>query len=238
MHACCIIGSVPEIRCFCLSWFVLSAMHSRNHELSGHVSILTEYFNPSHFNFTFMAWLCFQQSPDNLFHTTLASGTLSDIYSSTDAVVILSGILSGIHSKNLFWHSMWPSIWHSTRYIFWYSIISCNLSGILSGKYSDTLSCNLSGSLSGDSVWHSIWHSMWQIFWQSVWHSIWHISGILSGILSGSLSGNPSGGWGPAVLTALGPWQLRSSGAHCARTLAVEVQGCSLRSRAGEEDWR
>ena len=40
------------------------------------------------------------------------------------------------------------------------------------------------------------------------------------------------------MLTALGPLRLGSSGAHCARTLAVEVQRCSLRSPAGEEDWR
>ena len=31
---------------------------------------------------------------------------------------------------------------------------------------------------------------------------------------------------------------LRSSGAHCAQTLAVEVEQCSLRSEAGEENWR
>ena len=94
MHACCIIGSVSGVRCFRLSWLVLSAMRSPNHELSGHVSILTAYSDPSHLNFIIMVWLCFEQSPHNLFDTTLASGTLSDIYSSTDAVVILSGIPS------------------------------------------------------------------------------------------------------------------------------------------------
>ena len=40
------------------------------------------------------------------------------------------------------------------------------------------------------------------------------------------------------MFTAIGPWRLRSSGAHCARTLAVEVQRCSLRSGAGEGHWR
>ena len=35
------------------------------------------------------------------------------------------------------------------------------------------------------------------------------------------------------MLTAIGPLRLRSSGAHCARTLAVEVQRCSLRSDLG-----
>ena len=38
--------------------------------------------------------------------------------------------------------------------------------------------------------------------------------------------------------TVLGPWRMRSSGAHCDRILAVEVQRCTLRSGAGEEDWR
>ena len=63
--------------------------------------------------------------------------------------------------------------------------------------------------------------------------------------------------------TALGPWRMRSSGAHCDRILAVEhcdqnladevqrlavehcdqnladeVQRCTLRSGAGEEGWR
>ena len=40
------------------------------------------------------------------------------------------------------------------------------------------------------------------------------------------------------MLTAMGPWRLRSSGAQWDRTLAVEVQRCSLQSGAGEEDWR
>ena len=31
---------------------------------------------------------------------------------------------------------------------------------------------------------------------------------------------------------------MRSSGAHCARSLADEVQRCALQSGAGEEDWR
>ena len=47
--------------------------------------------------------------------------------------------------------------------------------------------------------------------------------------------------------TARGSLQLRSRGAHCDRILAVEVQGCTLRSGAcqtrsakqiGEADWR
>ena len=40
------------------------------------------------------------------------------------------------------------------------------------------------------------------------------------------------------MLSALGPWRVRSSVAHCDRTLADEVQQCSLRSGASEEDWR
>ena len=40
------------------------------------------------------------------------------------------------------------------------------------------------------------------------------------------------------MLTAIGPLRLRSSGAHCAQTLAVEVQQFSLLSGAREEDWR
>ena len=31
---------------------------------------------------------------------------------------------------------------------------------------------------------------------------------------------------------------MRSSGAHCARSLADENQRCTLQSGAGEEDWR
>ena len=40
--------------------------------------------------------------------------------------------------------------------------------------------------------------------------------------------------------TAIGPWRMRSSGggAHCDPTLVDEVQRCTLRSGAGEEDWR
>ena len=45
--------------------------------------------------------------------------------------------------------------------------------------------------------------------------------------------------------TAIGSLRLRSRGAHCDRILAVEVQGCTLRSGAGQdpkqigdEDWR
>ena len=56
-----------------------------------------------------------------------------------------------------------------------------------------------------------------------------------------SLRSDPGGGGsggGPVVLTALGPWRLRSRGAHCDRTLAVEVPQCSLHSGAGEEEWR
>ena len=75
------------------------------------------------------------------------------------------------------------------------------------------------------------------------------LSGISSGILSGISSGILSGRWGPAVLTELGGSQvevqrsslssegprLRSSGAQCAQTLAVEVQQCPLRAEVGEE---
>ena len=73
------------------------------------------------------------------------------------------------------------------------------------------------------------------------------LSGISSGILPGISSDILSGRWGPAVPTELGSSQvevqrcplgseglwLRSSGAHCARNLAVEVQPCPLRSEAG-----
>ena len=47
--------------------------------------------------------------------------------------------------------------------------------------------------------------------------------------------------------TAIGSLRLRSRGAHCDRIPAVEVQGCTLRSGAGQtrsekqigdEDWR
>ena len=58
---------------------------------------------------------------------------------------------------------------------------------------------------------------------------------ILSDVLFVKYFGILFGGWGPAALTAIGPWRLRFSGAHCAhydRTLAVEVQRCSLRSWA------
>ena len=50
-----------------------------------------------------------------------------------------------------------------------------------------------------------------------------------------SLNGSNSepGGWGPAVPTQIGSRQLRSSCAHCAQNLAVEVQPCPLRSEAG-----
>ena len=34
--------------------------------------------------------------------------------------------------------------------------------------------------------------------------------------------------------TAIGSLRLRSRGAHCDRILAVEVQGCTLRSGAGQ----
>ena len=75
------------------------------------------------------------------------------------------------------------------------------------------------------------------------------LSGMLSGVLSGISSGILSGRWGPAVLTELGRSQvevqrcslnsagprLRSSGAQCAQTLAVEVQQCPLRAEVGEE---
>ena len=48
------------------------------------------------------------------------------------------------------------------------------------------------------------------------------------------------------MLTVIRPWRLKSSGAHCARTFAVEVQRCSLRldlakridETLGEADWR
>ena len=75
------------------------------------------------------------------------------------------------------------------------------------------------------------------------------LSDMLSGVLSGISSGILSGRWGPAALTELGKSQvevqrcslssdgprLRSSGAHWARTLAVEVQQCPLRAEVGEE---
>ena len=71
--------------------------------------------------------------------------------------------------------------------------------------------------------------------------------GILSAILSGIHTGIPSGGRGPAVLTelgrspveaqrvltAIGPWRLRSSSAHCDPELANKIG-----EKLGEEDWR
>ena len=52
-------------------------------------------------------------------------------------------------------------------------------------------------------------------------------SGILSrkyfGILFGIYLGSLFGGRIPAVHTAIGPWRMRPSGAHCDRTLADEV---------------
>ena len=39
------------------------------------------------------------------------------------------------------------------------------------------------------------------------------------------------------LLSSEGP-RLRSSGAQCAQTLAVEVQQCPLRAEVGEELWR
>ena len=70
-RSCSFFGSVPGVRCCGLSWLLMSAMHAPNHELSGLVSILTAYLDPSRFNFTCVTWLCFQQSPVNLIHATL-----------------------------------------------------------------------------------------------------------------------------------------------------------------------
>ena len=144
---------------------------------------------------------------------------------------------------HIFWHSIWHIFWYSTWHIFWHSIwhstgissgISSDiLSGILSGKSSGVLSGKHSGTLSGIP--------------SGILPDI--LSGIPSGVLSGISSGILSGRWGPAVLTELGGSQvevqrcslssdgprLRSSGAQCAQTLAVEVQQCPLRAEVGEE---
>ena len=197
------------------------------------------------------------------------------IWHSTD---ILSGILSGIPSRILsgkhsgtIWHICWHSIWHFTWHsiwhtfghsiwhiiwqIFWYSI----------------------WQTFWHSIWHISWHFIWHIFWHSIWHSIWHLfwhsiwpwagsrlrsSGAHSAGAgsrlrsSGARWAGKVPGWGPAVHTQLGRFQvevqrctlswegsrLRSSGAHSAGQVPgsgpavltelgrsqVEVQRCSL----------
>ena len=107
-QSCSLFGSVPQVRCFRLSWLVMSFMHAPNHELSGLVSILTAYVDPSRLNFTLKAWLCFEQSAGVVFDTTLASGTLSDIYSSTDAVDCSHSIWHSM--SHIFWHSIWHTV--------------------------------------------------------------------------------------------------------------------------------
>ena len=97
------------------------------------------------------------------------------------------------------------------------NIYSGILSGIQSGIYSNILSSILSDIYSG--ILSDI-------------HS-----GILSrkyfGILFGIYLGSLFGGRIPAVHTAIGPWRMRPSGAHCDRTLADEVQQCTLRFDPG-----
>ena len=122
-----------------------------------------------------------------------------------------------------FWHFIWHTFWHSIWHIFWHSI--------------------------WQTFWHFIWHIFWHSFWHSIWRSIWHIfwHSIWPLRSSGAHWARRVPGWGPAVLTELGGSQvevqrcslssdgprLRSSGAHCAQTLVVEVQPCPLRSEAG-----
>ena len=56
-------------------------------------------------------------------------------------------------------------------------------------------------------------------------------STILSDIVSVKYFGILFGGWGPAVLTALGPCRFRSSGAHCDPELAKRIG-----EKLGEQD--
>ena len=115
-------------------------------------------------------------------------------------------------------------------------ILSGISSSMLSGIYFGVLSGIYSGILCG---------ILSRIYFGGILCGIY--SGSLSGIYSGIYSGIPFGRWGPAVPTELGrsqvevqrcplgsegPW-LRSSGAHCAQNLAVEVKPCPLRSEAG-----
>ena len=95
------------------------------------------------------------------------------------------------------------------------SILSGIFFGVLSGIYFGILCGILSRIYIWHSMWHIFWQSIWHIFWQSFWHYIWPLR---------SSSAHPLG--------SEGPW-LRSSGAHCAQNLAVEVQPCPLRSEAG-----
>ena len=98
---------------------------------------------------------------------------------------------------------------------------------ILSGMYSDIPSGILFGLPCGilfefyltyilpyickHIFWHSIWHIPWHMFYHFVWYLIFDLPNIWHSV-----------------------WQLRSSGAHCARSLADEVQRCTLQSGAGE----
>ena len=88
------------------------------------------------------------------------------------------------------WHIFWHPIWHSIWQIFWHSI--------------------------WQTFWHFIWHTFWHSFWHSIWRSIWHIfwHSIWPLRASGAHWARRLPGWGPAVLTELGPLQLRSSSAH------------------------
>ena len=81
------------------------------------------------------------------------------------------------------------------------------------------------------STWHIFWHSIWQIFWHSFWHIFWQYVWRLRSMRC-KLRSDP-GGWGPAVHTAIGPWRMRSSGAHFDPELAKRMGGT-----LGDEDWR
>ena len=133
----------------------------------------------------------------------------------------------------IFWHMFWQTFWHFIWHTFWHSIWH-------------------SIWRTWHSIWHIFWHSIWQTFWHFIWHIFWHsFSHSIWHIFWHSIwpLARRVPGWGPAVLTELGRSQvevqrcslssegprLRSSGAQCAQTLAVEVQQRPLRAEVGEE---
>ena len=150
---------------------------------------------------------------------------------------------------NMFWHIFWHSIWHIFWHIFWHSIWH-SIWQIFWHMFWQTFWHFIWHTFWHSiwrSIWHIFWHSIWHIFWHFIWHIFWHSLWPLRS--SGAHWARKVPGWGPAVLTELGRSQvevqrcslnsagprLRSSGAHCAKTLAVEVQQCPLRAEVGEE---
>ena len=125
-----------------------------------------------------------------------------DHIDTSHSLCILSGISSGI-LPGIF-SGICSGISSGTLSGISFGISSDILSRILSGKSSGVLSGKHSGTLSGI------------IFWQSIWP-------LRSSSAHWALT---VPGWGPAVPT-IGSRQLRSSSAHCARTLAKSWQGGS-----------